>query len=108
MANAAKSLTPQFVTQAVDEGESPQSISRIASLETYLVQYKDGNGEEGVRIVFKVPGSDAVLIMKDATGGTRIVANATRWFKEEFNKKLTEKGAVNKPQKVGDEGVGAF
>lgn len=101
---------PQFVTVSADEAGSPQTIKRITELETYLVLFQDGkSGKDEVRIAFKVPGSDTVFTFKDVIGGTRIVANATNWFRDEFNRKLNELRATGKSDsEVGEEGISSL
>lgn len=93
---------PQFVTTPIDEGKAPQTLQKIAALDAYLAQYVDGEGHQQVRVVFKVPGSDAVFVMNSQITGQKTVKNSTGWFKTQFNDQIQK---MEREQSVGPEGA---
>jgi len=68
----------------------PNKITGILPLEAFLTQYTDGASKTCVRIVFKVPGTEGVHILKDQINGSFVATQGTSWFKKAFNDKLTE------------------
>ena len=95
--------TPQFVTAPVGDMAAPQSVTKVAAVDTYLVQYKDGEGKEQVRLVFKVPGSEAVFVLAEKIQDRPIASTATGWFRKKFNEMLAEQpdSDVNNEEGVG-------
>lgn len=94
---------PQFVTSEAYEGAQPQTVTKVAPLDAYLAQYKDGEGKEQVRVVFKVPGSEAVFVLSDIISGRKVASTSTGWFKDSFNQQLKLLTPVD-----GGEGVGSI
>ncbi len=85
------SLTPEFVTAPADDSRKPATIQKVVGVDCYLAQFNDGKGESNVQIIFKVPGSEVVFLLKDTISGTRIVSNATPWFQKQFNEIISTK-----------------
>lgn len=107
MSNAVP--TPQFVTaEASADGGMPQTVTKIAPLDSYIAQYRDGEGKTQVRICFKVPGSDAVFVLNEMIGGRKLATTATGWFKDQFNEQLSQMEPVGEEGEVGEEGVRSF
>lgn len=107
--NQSVARTPQFVTAPVDDSATPQTVKKVAALDAYLVQFNDADGKEGVRVCFHVPGSETVFVLRETTGPTRILSNATAWFRDQFNKILGARGTVNEVAPTGGEnGVESF
>jgi hypothetical protein len=97
----------QFVTKSTEDLDLPQKIKNIVALDAYLVQYTDGNGENGVRVVFKVPGSDHAIILRESIGGSRVVSNAASWFKAELDK-ILQNNSSGKNSASDDDGVESY
>jgi len=102
MAGQQTSAIPQFVTTPIEDGKAPQTLQKIAAVDSYLVQYMDGEGKQQVRIVFKVPGSDAVFVLNNQIAGQSTVKNSTGWFNRQFNDMLKKQELE---QNTGPEGA---
>jgi len=73
-------------------GLAPNSIQKIAQLDTYLVAYKDGEGKDQARVVFRIPGADATFMVNAKISGKNIVTQAHNWFHKAFVDKLRSEG----------------
>ena len=103
MANPQQtSITPQFVTTPIEEGKAPQTLQKVAAVDVYLAQYVDGHGKQQTRIVFKIPGSDAVFVLNHQIAGQATVKSSTGWFNNQFNDRIKE---LELAQKTGPEGA---
>ena len=76
------------------EGDAPKSIKRIDALETFIVEYIDGAGKEQVRIAFRVPDSQQVIVLQERISGTNVATMAHPWFNKAIQEKMEpEEGA---------------
>lgn len=79
---------PRFVTATQ---EQDQTVQKIAPLQAYLVQYKDGSGKQQVRVVFQVPNTEAIFILANSVSNVSLLKTATKWFTNAFLKRLKKK-----------------
>jgi hypothetical protein len=84
------------------EGSGPNKLLGLLPVETFLVQYTDGESRPCARLVFKVPGAEEVHILRDKIQGSSLVTMANKWFRDAFNNKLKERKGE------GDAGVEAL
>lgn len=77
-----------FLKVEPDANERVQEVVGILEIKTYLVNFRDGEGKEGNRVVFQPDGSDEVFNLQEMIAGRHVAARASRWFRESFNKKL--------------------
>jgi hypothetical protein len=64
------------------------SITRVAKLEPYLVEYKDGQAQTQTRLVFNLPGTDYAWIVQKQIHGSHVITEANEWFRKEMAKKI--------------------
>lgn len=91
---SAKSVQPKenkgkFVFGDSEE-EKPGSVLGILPLTAYLTQYVDGASKKCTRVVFTLPNSREVFILKEQIQGSPVVTPGNSWFEEAFNKKLDD------------------
>jgi hypothetical protein len=60
----------------------------VKKLESYLVQYTDGENREQVRVCLIEPTTKSVFVVQENISRTPIVTNATEWFKKALLKGL--------------------
>lgn len=89
---------PQFKF-GTSENVVPSTIGKVANLETYLVQYFDGQGKEQVRVCFRIPKANTTFIMQEKITGANVVTPAHEWFHKALTAKL-EKGQPSEVKSV--------
>ena len=80
--------TAEYKYDDAPGGGEAMVVSKLAKLEPYLVEYKDGQGHTQARVVFHMPGSEHVWIVQKTIQGANVVTAANDWFKKGFQKKL--------------------
>ena len=88
---------PGYVFEDAVNGEV-QSVTKVAKLEPYLVEYKDGQGQTQVRLVFSLPGTDFAWIVQKQIQGAHVVTQANEWFRKAMAKRLG--AAPAKPESI--------
>jgi len=91
-----------FGTAAIEN--APNKVVDLSELKTYIASYNDGAGKRQTRIVFRVPGSDAVFLLQEKIQGSFVATVSTDWFSKSFTAKLREKGE-EKEEGSGPEGA---
>jgi len=82
--------SPQFKFGKGDGGVG--TVTGVAKLEAYLVQYKDNEGKEQVRIAFRVPGSTSTFMLNEKIAGQNVATSAYSWFHKALSDKLDSAG----------------
>jgi hypothetical protein len=82
--------SPQFKFGEGDGGVG--TVTGVAKLDAYLVQYKDQEGKEQVRIAFRVPGADSTFLLNERVSGQNIATAAYSWFHKALTDKLDSDG----------------
>lgn len=77
---------PEFQLAEVEGGL--KKIKAIAAVDTYLVNYIDGEGKNHTRLCFDVPGSDSVFILQGQINGVFVSTASQPWFQKEFKDEL--------------------
>lgn len=78
------------------------TVTGVAKLEAYLVQYKDKEGRESVRIAFRVPGANSTFLLNEKIQGQNVATSAYQWFHKALVDKLSSEGLEdNKGETVG-------
>ena len=82
---------PEF-TFGSDEGSAPQTVTGIAPVDAYIVQYRDQEGKPQWRIAFHAPNEnpekDAAFLLQTSVGGKSIVSSTSDWFRTQFTKRV--------------------
>jgi hypothetical protein len=73
-------------------GSEAKVVDRAAKLDTYMVEYKDGEGKKQVRLAFVVPGSKTTFIVNSSIAGKAVVTTANPWFHKALSDLLEEDG----------------
>lgn len=62
-----------------------QKVTGVLKLDAYLAKFKDAQGRDGVRIVFKPEGSNHTYNLQEKIAGTLVATRASGWFERSFN-----------------------
>jgi hypothetical protein len=89
MANE-RSVIPGFVMGADSDQNTTQKVLGIIPVDSYLVQFKDSEGREAVRMVFQPKGTKVVFNMQEKIAGMHVATEASGWFKDSFNQALAK------------------
>lgn len=82
--------SPEFKFGAGDGAVG--TVTGVAELSAYLVQYKDNEGKEQVRIAFRVPGATSTFLLNERIGGQNLATSAHGWFHKALSDKLGAAG----------------
>ena len=82
--------SPQF--KFGKEDGAVGTVTGVAKLNAYLVQYKDNEGKEQVRIAFRVPGADSTFMLNERISGQNLATSAYSWFHKALSDKLDASG----------------
>jgi len=93
--------SPQFKFAQGDEGVG--TVTGVAELKSYLVQYKDHEGKEQVRICFRVPGASSTFMLNERVNGQNLATSAYDWFHKALSDRLDSSGL----EKVNGETIGS-
>jgi len=92
---------PQFKFNDAHDGVG--TVTGVAKLDTYLVQYKDKEGRDTVRIAFRVPGTNSTFLLNERISGQHVATSAYEWF----TKALQDKLSSSKLEEQKGESVGS-
>ena len=67
-----------------------RKVTKVTPLETFLVEYRDGESKENTRVVFRVPNSKACFILQERLDGVFVTTAANAWFGESLTSYLKE------------------
>jgi hypothetical protein len=93
--------SPQFKFSK-DEG-GVGTVTGVAELKAYLVQYNDQEGKTQVRIALRVPGSESTFMLNERIAGQNVATSAYSWF----HKALLDKLNAESLERVEGETVGS-
>jgi hypothetical protein len=79
---------PAFVTVKPGGQTKPKSITGLLPLQAYLVQYRDAENRENVRVVFDIEGTEEVLILAERTHGDALTIHGRKWFAKLFKETI--------------------
>lgn len=86
------SRAASFVTVKPGDQTAPRTVLGVLPLDAYLVQYRDQDNKEQVRVVFNVKGTADVLITAERIGGDAVTVHARSWFSNALKEKIGETG----------------
>jgi len=86
--SASVQATKGFKFEDSKEAAQPKTVVGILPVDTFLVNYTDGEGKTQVRLAFKTKDSDAVFLLQEKIGGQPVATSANGWFNDAFNSKL--------------------
>lgn len=79
---------PGFVMGTDDGKNVTKKVLGILPLDTYLVQFKDADGKEAIRVVMQPKGTKTVFNLQEKISGIFVATQASSWFRDSFNQKL--------------------
>ena len=87
--------TPEYVFE--NQGSTPNTISQVEKLETFIVSYVDGQGKKQNRIVFRVfrlPEAPITYILQERINGQFVATAVNDWFHKALSKKIVSSEPV--------------
>ena len=82
--------TPEY--KFADGASEAKSIDKVAKMDAYLVQYKDGKGETVVQLAFRFPKSSSTFLLKQKITNVPVLTTAHKWFNDKLEAMLQEEG----------------
>lgn len=82
---------PSFVTLKSGDQTAPKTITGILPLQAFLVQFRDHENKECVRVAFNVEGTPEVILLAERVAGGNLTTHARAWFAEELKKRIDQK-----------------